>query len=266
MTLLPFYWIDAFTDRAFGGNPAAVCPLETWLPDALLQRMAWQHGLSETAFCVPAGEGRFELRWFTPAVEVDLCGHATLATAHVLFNEHRIGRDRLTFLTQSGELTVARSEGGRLELDFPSRPAAPVADDEATQALLAALGVRSATWVGQSRDFMVVLHDEAAVVALEPDFVALARCDTFAVIATAAGDDCDFVSRFFTPRGGIDEDPVTGSAHCTLVPYWAERLGKNRLHARQRSSRGGELWCELRDDRVGLAGHAVTYLRGELTI
>ncbi|WP_221029566.1 PhzF family phenazine biosynthesis protein [Actomonas aquatica] len=267
MLELPFYWVDAFTSHPFGGNPAAIVPLPHWLPDDQLQRMAWQHGLSETAFCVRTAADHYDLRWFTPATEVDLCGHATLATAHVLTHELATVGPQITFRTASGALTVTRQTHGRLELDFPARPS--VALDPTTPAataLLAALGLPSAEWIGAARDHVVVLPDQAAVAAVQPDFVRLAACDTFAVIVTAPGDDCDFVSRFFAPRAGINEDPVTGSAHCTLVPYWAAKLGQNSLHARQTSARGGELWCHLRDDRVGLAGQAVTYLRGNITL
>lgn len=264
---LPFYWIDAFASQPFAGNPAAVCPLDTWLPDAQLQRMARQHGLPETAFLVPTSDDHhFELRWFTPAVEVDLCGHATLAAAHVLFHERGLDGDQVTFNSASGPLIVRRSDAGRLELDFPARPPALLTDQAEAQRLLAALGVDEATWIGTARDHLVVLAHQAAVAALQPDFARIAACSAFGVIATAPGNDCDFVSRFFTPKGGINEDPVTGSAHCTLVPFWADRLGQTTLFARQISARGGELWCEQRGDRVALAGNAFTYLRGEITL
>ena len=265
--MLPFYWIDAFTRRAFTGNPAAVVPLETWLPDALLKRMAWQHRLSETAFLVPLPGGGYHLRWFTPDLrEVDLCGHATLASAHVLFNELGVSDTPLRFDSRSGPLTVTRDAAGRLELDFPARPPRPLPLDDLPAGLLDALGLSSALSAGLARDYLIVLRDQSAVAAVQPDFTRLAAYDAFAFIVTAPGDDCDFVSRFFAPRSGIDEDPVTGSAHCTLVPYWADRLERRSLHARQISARGGELWCELRGDRVALAGHAVTYLRGTVAL
>lgn len=266
MAKLPFFWIDAFSSEPFAGNPAAVCLLPAWLPDPLLQRMATQHGLSETAFIVPGADGEFQLRWFTPAVEVDLCGHATLAAAHVLLQEQNLASDRVIFSTASGDLVVRRTPAGRLEMDFPARPARPLEDEAEIRRILAGLQIGRAEWFGTARDHLVVLSSPEEVRALQPDFVLLAQCAAFAVIVTAPGEDCDFVSRFFTPKGGINEDPVTGSAHCTLTPYWADRLGHNTLHARQLSARGGELWCTLRGDRVGLSGHAVTYVRGEITM
>jgi len=259
---LPFYWVDAFADQVFKGNPAGVVPLETWPEDRLMQRIAFENGLAETAFFVPTGEGRYHLRWFTPALEVDLCGHATVASAHVLFTHLGFTGDTVTFDSRSGPLTVTRRANGLLELDFPSRPAQPCA---ISSALVQALGAQPEQ-VAQARDTLCVFASAAEVLALRPDFPALARLDTFGFIATAPGHDCDFVSRFFVPRAGINEDPVTGSAHSTLTPYWAVRLGKTKLHARQVSARGGELWCELAGDRVKIAGHAVLYLRGEITI
>lgn len=258
---LPLYWIDAFADRLFAGNPAAVVPLAGWLPDATMQRIAFENGLAETAFLVPLAPGRWHLRWFTPALEIDLCGHATLAAAHVLFRESGHAGDTVTFDSRSGPLLVRR-RGDLLELDFPSRPAPPApAPDDLVRGLGATPG-----FVALARDYLCVFDTAAAVRALRPDFAALARLPVIGIIATAPGDDCDFVSRFFAPRAGVPEDPVTGSAHCNLVPYWAGRLGRNSLHARQVSARGGELWCELRGDRVGLAGRCVRYLRGELTL
>ena len=259
---LPFYWVDAFTDKVFAGNPAGVVPLEQWLPDALLQQIAFENGLAETAFFVKVAESRYHLRWFTPAVEVDLCGHATLASAFVLFTQLDLADDTVTFDSRSGPLVVTRQQGGLLELDFPSRPAQPCA---ISARLAEALGA-TPEHVAQARDTLCVFAREEEVLALKSDFVALAKLDTFAVIATAPGRDCDFVSRFFAPRAGINEDPVTGSAHCTLTPYWAARLGKTKLHARQVSTRGGELWCEQRGDRVGIGGRAVLYLRGEIEV
>ena len=256
------YWADAFTDKVFSGNPAAIVPLDHWLPDAIMQRIAFENGLAETAFFVPANEGRYHLRWFTPAVEVDLCGHATLASTFVLFTQLGFAGDTVTFDSRSGPLTVARRSNGLIELDFPSRPAQPRG---ICPPLNHALGA-APEHVAQARDTLCVFACEEDVRALRPDFAALALHDAYAVIATAPGRDCDFVSRFFAPRAGINEDPVTGSAHCTLVPYWAGRLGKTKLHARQVSARGGELWCELRGDRVGIAGRAVLYLRGEIEV
>lgn len=257
---IPYFQIDAFTGRLFGGNPAGVCLLEEWRADEVLQSIAMENNLSETAFVVRRGEG-FDLRWFTPTVEVDLCGHATLAAAHVLFHHGRWEADGIAFSTKSGVLTVAR-DGGRLTLDFPSRPAG---ECEASQDLIEGLGAVPAH-TAKARDYLAVFENERAVRELRPDMTALARLDCLGIIATAPGDDCDFVSRFFAPRAGVPEDPVTGSAHCTLIPYWAERLGKSTLHARQVSARGGELFCEDRGERVGIGGECVTYSIGELRV
>lgn len=263
---LPFYWVDAFTDRVFGGNPAGIVPLARWLPDATMQAVARQNGLAETAFFVRTGRERWHLRWFTPAAEIDLCGHATLGTAHLLRHELRVAGGPMTFDTLSGPLVVTPAAEGRLSMDFPSRPPAGEVDAGLIHALATALGGAAPTWVGRSRDLFCVYPDAAAVLSLQPDFAALARIETFGIIVTSPGDDCDFVSRFFAPRVGIPEDPVTGSAHCTLVPYWAERLGRDRLFARQVSPRGGQLWCQHRGARIQIGGKAVTYLRGTLTV
>lgn len=259
MKILQFQ-VDAFADRLFAGNPAAVCPLEHWLDDELLQAIAAENNLSETAFFVPSEQG-FELRWFTPKVEVKLCGHATLATAHVLF--HHLGYDQpeILFETLSGDLRVSR-DGVRITMDFPARQVEAIA---APEALLQGLGVEPVeVWAGD--DYMVVLDSEARVRELVPDLSRLAALDRRAVMVTAPGDQCDFVSRFFAPKQGIPEDPVTGSAHCTLTPYWAQRLGKSTLSARQLSPRGGDIQCRLEGDRVFLSGRALTFLVGELNI
>jgi len=264
---LPFFWVDAFAGRVFAGNPAGIVPLERWLPDDVMSRIAFENGLSETAFFVRTGADRFHLRWFTPAAEVDLCGHATLAAAFTLFTQLGQPGDRLTFDSRSGPLPVARLAGGLLELDFPATPPDPENDPATARAVAAALG-REPGWLGRSRfDLFAVLPDAAAVRTLRPDFALVAAAGARGLIVTAAGgDDSDFVSRFFAPQSGVPEDPVTGSAHCTLAPYWSERLGRTLLRARQVSARGGELRCELRGDRVGIAGRAVLYLRGELTV
>ncbi len=262
MPKLPLYWVDAFTDKVFSGNPAAVVPLAQWLPDALMQQIAFENGLSETVFFERKAEAHYHIRWFTPTVEVDLCGHATLASAFVLFTQLGLAGTTVTFDSRSGPLVVTRLPEGLFELNFPSRPAQPCALPEDLPRVLGGTPV----YVAQARDTLCVFADEAAVIALRPDYTALAKFETYAVIATAPGRDCDFVSRFFAPRGGINEDPVTGSAHCTLTPYWANRLGKTKLHARQLSTRGGELGCDQQNDRVGIAGRAVLYLRGELEI
>jgi len=252
--------VDAFTDRRFGGNPAAVVVLEDWLPDELLQAIAAENNLAETAFVIPRAE-RSPLRWFTPAVEVDLCGHATLATAHVLFRDHFPQQRELRFDTRSGEFGVTRGEG-LLWLDFPARPGRPVAVDAA---LVAAIGARPREAL-LTRDLLVVFEREAEVRDYRPNLEGIAALDAFALIVTAPGDEVDFVSRFFAPRAGIAEDPVTGSSHCTLTPYWAARLGRDELRARQLSARGGELRCIQRGERVAIGGAVVEYLRGEIEV
>lgn len=258
---LPLYQVDAFTSRPFAGNPAAVCPLPRWLDDAVLAAIAAENNLSETAFVVEHGEG-WELRWFTPAAEVDLCGHATLATAFVLFGQDP-SRQELRFHTrEAGELLVSR-RGDELVLDFPSRPPSPI---ETPAGLVAALGGVEPEALLRATKTMAVLRDESAVRALAPDLGYVEAMQGDGLIVTAPGDEVDFVSRYFAPHVGIDEDPVTGSAHCTLTPYWAERLGKVSLRARQVSARGGELGCTLRGDRVELSGRAVLYLEGTIEV
>ncbi len=257
---LPIFQLDAFTDRLFGGNPAAVVLLGDWLPDATLQAIALENNCSETAFVVPRGV-EFDLRWFTPTIEVDLCGHATLASAHVLFHHGYASSDEVVFRYPGGTLAVAR-EGDLLAMDFPARPAVRIEPDGAAAAALRARPRE----LHRARDLLAVFDTPAEVEALEPDFSAIAKLDAFAVIATAPGGDCDFISRFFAPGAGVPEDPVTGSAHCTLVPYWSRRLGKAALHARQVSKRRGELFCEDRGERVKIAGRAVEYLRGDIDV
>jgi PhzF family phenazine biosynthesis protein len=258
---IPVYQVDAFTARVFGGNQAAVCPLDGSLSDDMLQSIAAEHNLSETAYLWRKSAGEYDLRWFTPAVEVDLCGHATLASALVVFQFLEPARSNVAFDTRSGRLTVRR-DGDRLCMDFPSRRPEPC---EAPADLLAGLGSRPQA-VLKSRDFFAVYASEAEVRGLQPDFAKLKRVESLGVIVTAPGKAAgvDFVSRFFAPGTGIDEDPVTGSAHSTLVPYWAERFGKSKLHALQLSRRGGELWCEDRGQRVEIAGQAVLYSRGTI--
>jgi PhzF family phenazine biosynthesis protein len=257
---IPIYQIDAFASRPFAGNPAAVMPLGAWLPDERLQAIAAENNLSETAFLVPEGEG-WHIRWFTPMSEVDLCGHATLASAFVILTELRPDLDAVRFHSASGLLAVSR-QGDRFCLDFPSRPPVQVAAPAGLEAALGAPVLE--TW--QSRDLVAVLDSEATVRDLAPDFSALARIDAFAIGVTARGETCDFVSRFFVPREGIPEDPVTGSLHSTLIPFWAARLGRDRMEARQLSHRGGELSCELKGDRVAIAGRAVKVLQGEMIL
>jgi PhzF family phenazine biosynthesis protein len=257
---LPLYQIDAFTSQMFGGNPAAVVLLDDWLPNHLLTAIAAENNLAETAFVVPRGEV-MPLRWFTPTVEVDLCGHATLAAAHVLFRYSLPSAKRLTFSTRSGNLIVTR-DGEVLSMDFPSRPGKPI---EITDTLISALGVRPSE-VYMARDLLAIFDSESQIRDFQPDLQGIASLDAFAVIVSAAGDAVDYVYRFFAPRQGIPEDPVTGSANCTLVPYWATRLGKSEFIAKQLSARRGDLRCTLRGDRVLMAGHAVEYLRGEITV
>jgi PhzF family phenazine biosynthesis protein len=261
----PLFQVDAFTTRTFAGNPAAVCPLSTWLPEGLMQSIAAENNLAETAFFVPQGSD-FGLRWFTPTMEIDLCGHATLASAFVLMTELEPARTHVVFSTRSGPLTVTRS-GALYEMDFPSRP--PVPASRPRPELAAALGA-TPSLILEAQSLMAVFDQAAAVRALRPNIAAIAALDTHAVIVTAPGTDrdgdVDFVSRFFAPSAGVPEDPVTGSAHCTLTPYWAARLGRSDLRARQVSPRGGELACGLRGDRVSLAGHAVMVIRGTLLV
>jgi predicted PhzF superfamily epimerase YddE/YHI9 len=259
---ISLYQIDAFADRPFTGNPAAVCPLDAWLPDAVMQAIAAENNLSETAFFLPEGEA-WRLRWFTPTTEVDLCGHATLAAAYVIFNLLAPDRQRVVFRTEkAGDLAVRR-DGELLALDFPARPPIPC---PLPPTLGPALG-RQPTAVLAARDYLAVYEHSDDIAALAPDFAALAALDRFAVIVTAPGHgEIDFVSRFFAPAQGVAEDPVTGSAHCTLIPYWAARLGKTRLAARQLSRRGGSLSCALDGDRVTIAGRAVLYLTGVIEI
>ncbi len=258
---LPIYQVDAFTARLFSGNPAAIVPLETWLPDDLLQNIAAENNLAETAYFVRQGDA-YHLRWFTPTVEVDLCGHATVAAAAVLYECLGYLAPRIDFNSKSGRLSVAR-DNGVYWLDFPSRPPVPAA---MPPEILEGMG-GSPVETLSARDAVLVYGSQREVAALRPDFSRLAAAkEFFAVIATAPGDECDFVSRFFAPLQGIPEDPVTGSAHCELIPYWAEKLGRSKLRARQISSRGGELFCEMAGDRVRIGGHAALYLRGEISL
>lgn len=257
---IKLYQIDAFTGNPFSGNPAAVCPLDEWIDDDLMQNIARENNLSETAFFVRKGK-RFSLRWFTPEMEVDLCGHATLASAYVIFSFLDTSLSEIEFSTQSGILEVEQ-KGDLLAMNFPSRP--PV-EAEVEEALIPALG-REPNKILRSRDYFAVYETEKEILDLSPDFMLLSRLECLGVIATARGESSDFVSRFFAPGGGIPEDPVTGSAHCTLVPYWAEVLGKKNLYARQVSSRGGELFCEDLGERVKIAGKAVRYLEGVIRV
>ncbi len=259
---LKLYQVDAFTDTLFSGNPAAICPLESWLPDAQMKAIAAENNLAETAFYVPKKDD-FHLRWFTPTMEVDLCGHATLATAHVLFNMYDHQEEEIRFHTQSGVLTVAK-DGSWLTLNFPADTIRPVA---LPAAITEGLGTEPQEAYRGKTDFLVVLNSQAQVESLQPDFRRLAQQkDTRGTIVTALGETVDFVSRCFYPQSGIDEDPVTGSAHTTMIPYWAKKLGRSELTARQLSRRGGFLRCRYLEDRVAISGQAVTYLTGEIEI
>lgn len=257
---IPIYQVDAFTARPFGGNPAAVCPLDAWLTEETMQAIAAENNLSETAFFVREDPG-WRIRWFTPTTEVNLCGHATLASADVYFRHIDPEAESVIFNSRSGPLTVSR-HADLLRLDFPIQEPAPVA---APAMLGRALG-SDPLEVLAADDWLVRLDNEETVRALEPDMNLLRQLERRGVIVTAEGTDCDFVSRFFAPKQGIDEDPVTGSAHTKLVPFWADRLGSEKLHARQLSKRGGELFCERRGERVFISGRAVPYLKGTITV
>lgn len=251
------YQVDAFSSKLFGGNPAAICPLDSWLEDEIMQKLAAENNLSETAFFVK-GNGDYHLRWFTPEFEIDLCGHATLASAFVLFNFLGYTGDIIKFNTKSGLLEVRR-KAGLIELDFPSRLPK---ECEKPEALLKGLSHQPLK-VLKSRDYFLVYDEEATISQIVPDFNYLNQLDTIGVIVTAPSREVDFVSRFFVPNSVIGEDPVTGSAHCNLIPYWAKELNKNTLKAKQLSARGGELFCGYNGERVTIAGDAVLYLKGE---
>lgn len=259
MARIPYFEVDAFANELFRGNPAGVCPLEKWLDDALMQSIAAENNLSETAFFVRGGDD-YELRWFSPAIEIDLCGHATLASAYILFSELGYRGGSVCFHSKSGPLTVSRN-GDVLTLDFPSRPPGPCT---IPKALMDGLG-KTPVEVLMARDYFALFAKAEDVRLLQPDFNLLGTLDA-KVIVTAPGTDCDFVSRFFAPTAGVNEDPVTGSAHCTLIPYWARRLGKTKLFARQLSKRGGEIFCEDAGERVRIGGNAVLYSRGEIEL
>ena len=257
---IPLYQVDAFTGKVFAGNPAAVCPLEAWPEDSLMQNIAAENNLSETAFFIREGED-YRIRWMTPTVEVDLCGHATLASAFVIFRFIEPDADRIVFRSRSGDLAVVR-EGDLLSLDFPAnRPHHQAPPKKLLDAFPA-----QPSEVLWNRSFVLVYGSEDAVRNMKPDIRKLQDVEAFGAIITARGNEADFVSRFFVPQVGVDEDPVTGYAHTILVPYWAERLGRSKLRALQVSRRGGELFCEDRGDRVKIAGRAVLYLQGHIEI
>ncbi len=258
---VPYYHVDAFTEKIFAGNPAGVCLLDEWLEDDVLQKTAAENNLPETAFLVREGESCYRLRWFTPMMEIDLCGHATLASAFVLHLTGGNLQRPLNFNTRSGVLTVEKQDDLFI-MDFPARKAETC---ETPKELVPGLG-KTPLSVLKSRDFLAVFENEEQVRSLTPDFDKLAALDCLGIIVTAPGKEVDFVSRFFAPSAGIQEDPVTGSSHCTLTPYWAEQTGKNKLKARQVSLRGGELYCELKENRVKIGGRAVLYHSGELSL
>ena len=257
---LPIFQVDAFTEHLFGGNPAAVVLLDEWLADRLLQSIARENNVSETAFVISRGE-RFDIRWFSPTVEVELCGHATLATAHVLFNHGYVSDSRIVFRYDRGLLSVERKDDV-LAMDFPALPAKRIEEDpQVTSALGSA-----PSQLHRSTNLLAVFDEQYQIEELRPNFLAMSALATYGVIASAPGTDCDFVSRFFAPSAGIPEDPVTGSAHCTLIPYWGQRLEKRVLHARHISARGGEIFCEERGNRVTIGGRAREYMTGEICL
>ena len=252
------YIVDAFTNKVFSGNPAAVCLLKSWLPDESLKKIASENNLSETAFII-GGSGHYKIRWLTPTREVDLCGHATLASAFIIMNFIEPDLQEVTFESKSGNLCVKR-EGELFSLDFPSRPGTLV---EYPESLAKGLGIIPKV-VLLSRDYLVIVDSEEEVANCSPQFSLLQDLPSYGIIVTAPGNSCDFVSRVFFPMDSMLEDPVTGSAHCTLIPYWANRLGKKQLHAKQISSRVGELFCLDHGDRVHISGHAVLYGKGSI--
>jgi PhzF family phenazine biosynthesis protein len=261
---ISLYQIDAFTSHCFGGNPAAVCPLERWIPDTTMQAIATENNLSETAFFVPKGSD-FEIRWYTPVAEIDLAGHPTLATAYVILNVLEPKRSSVCFHTRSAGLLTVTRVGDKLRMDFPSRPPGPRPGLGDVAAALGALPLE----VLAARDGFALFEREEEVRALKPDFAKVAALDCMGLIATAPalpGSGTDFVSRFFAPKHNINEDPVTGSAHATLIPYWARKLAKKKLFARQISARTGEIWCEDCGERVGISGQCAPFMQGIITL
>lgn len=260
---LKLYQIDAFTDRVFGGNPAAVCILDKWLDRALMQKIAEENNLAETAFVVQ-NNAQFEIRWFTPETEVALCGHATLASAYALFTYYGYPENTIRFYSRkSGALLVEKGENGFITLDFPADDNAMIRGQDAIEK---ALGWSPIKTIKGKTDYLLIYNSQAEIEALEPNFHLLDKCDCRGVIVSAPGDQVDFVSRFFAPKCGIPEDPVTGSAHTTMAPYWSNVLGKTKMTAQQLSKRGGKLWIEYLGERVKISGKAVPYLIGEILL
>lgn len=257
---LDIYQVDAFADKVFRGNPAAVVPLDNWIEEELMQRIAMENNLSETAFVV-RGDSGYHLRWFTPEYEIDLCGHATLATSYVIKNFLEPHLSEIQFTTQKAGILKTYIKDGLYTLDFPSRMPKPC---DVPEQLLRSVGTSHAVEVLRSRDYFIVLPDEDAVKNAEPDYTVMKELDTIGVIITAKGQSADVVSRCFYPGAGIPEDPVTGSAHCNIIPYWSEKLNKTELFCKQLSARGGDLWCELKGDRVLMSGKCVLFLRGQI--
>ncbi len=258
---LNIYQVDAFAKEVFRGNPAAICPLESWIDAELMQRIALENNLSETAFFVKRGDV-YEIRWFTPTFEIDLCGHATLASAFVIFEILKLETETVKFYShKSAELSVEKN-GDLFVLDFPSRPVSPV---ESPEGLIEAFG-KEPKEVLKARDYFLVYETEQEILDIAPNFSRLLEVGGHGFIVTAKGENSDFVSRFFAPEVGVFEDPVTGSAHCNLIPFWAERLGKTEMFAKQISARGGELFCKLDGERVKIGGNAVLYLKGEIYV
>ena len=258
---IPIFQVDAFTGTLFKGNPAAVCPLDTWLDDETLQNIGLENNLSETAFIIRKNDV-YEIRWFTPTIEVDLCGHATLASGFVIMNILQPGLNEVRlFSPRSGDLRVTKDRQ-KFTLDFPATPGKPI---DTPELMIQALG-KAPLETFESDDYLAVFTSEKDILEMSPDFALLKKLDQRGVIVTAEGENSDFISRFFAPNAGVDEDPVTGSAHCTLTPYWKNRLNKSKLHALQLSQRGGELFCEDKNDRILISGEAVLYLQGTIII
>jgi PhzF family phenazine biosynthesis protein len=262
VTIIKLYQVDAFAEKIFAGNPAAVCPLNDWLPEQVMQDIAMENNLAETAFFVKKDD-RYEIRWFTPSVEVDLCGHATLASAYVLFNHENHRGDSITFYSHRSGILTVKKEHQQLTLDFPVDVLKQI---EITDEHWTAFGVKPKELYRGKTDFMMVFENESQIKNLKPDFKLLNNMDCRGVIVTAKGDTVDFVSRFFAPQSGIDEDPVTGSAHTSLTPYWSTKLGKKTLSAIQLSRRRGMLSCTDNSDRILISGQAKLYLKGEIQV